>query len=305
MQIKPDQFFQQWLETSLGQAVLSEEQKALREFWEKNSGDYCLMLGNIPQLPLITQSSHKKKFLIVENEKIFLERKKFDFKELKLIVGRYIELPIAPKSMHTVLLPHTLDLAPTQTNRILKEAQLLLHPKSYVVIIGINPVSLWGLKFLISKIFNKKQKEWGEKLYFPYQLKKRLKLFNLRVVKHKRLLYRPPTQNKKLFQYLKFLEFLGKNFFFLFNGIYILVAQRSTIVLTPLQMKWEKIPQIIQNALAQPATKGATQHFLLKLINRRKRRSTTHTNRSYSYMEPVPKTLFFGDNLNKTSLVLI
>jgi SAM-dependent methyltransferase len=54
-------------------------------------------------------------------------------------------LPFADQSLDLVVLPHTLERA-ADPHRSLAEVERVLRPEGRVVIVGLNPVSLWGLR---------------------------------------------------------------------------------------------------------------------------------------------------------------
>lgn len=54
-------------------------------------------------------------------------------------------LPFAAQSLDLVLLPHTLELS-ADPHAVLREVERVLVPEGRVVIAGLNPASLWGLR---------------------------------------------------------------------------------------------------------------------------------------------------------------
>lgn len=54
-------------------------------------------------------------------------------------------LPMAKGQADAVLLPHSLEYA-ASPHRLLREADRLLSPRGHLIILGFNPVSLWGLR---------------------------------------------------------------------------------------------------------------------------------------------------------------
>ena len=57
-------------------------------------------------------------------------------------------LPLAKGQADAVLLPHSLDYA-RSPHRLLREADRLLSPRGHLVVLGFNPLSLWGLRHLL------------------------------------------------------------------------------------------------------------------------------------------------------------
>ena len=59
------------------------------------------------------------------------------------------ELPFESGSLDLVLLPHTLEMAGDPHHR-LREAARVLRPEGRLLILGLNPASLWGLRQRVS-----------------------------------------------------------------------------------------------------------------------------------------------------------
>ena len=64
------------------------------------------------------------------------------------------ELPIAMDSIDVLLLPHVLEYS-KDTHKLLREIERVLICEGHAVIIGINPLSLWGLWQLFFCWWNK------------------------------------------------------------------------------------------------------------------------------------------------------
>lgn len=61
------------------------------------------------------------------------------------LVTDYAALPFSACSLDLVVLPHTLELS-ADPHTTLREVERVLVPEGRVVICGLNPVSLWGLR---------------------------------------------------------------------------------------------------------------------------------------------------------------
>lgn len=55
------------------------------------------------------------------------------------------ELPFATASLDLVLLPHVLEFS-KQPHQVLREVERVLVPEGSVIVSGLNPLSLWGLR---------------------------------------------------------------------------------------------------------------------------------------------------------------
>ena len=62
-----------------------------------------------------------------------------------LRVADYGELPFASQSVDLVVMPHRLEDC-TDPHQLLREVDRVLRPEGHLVVLGINPWSLWGLR---------------------------------------------------------------------------------------------------------------------------------------------------------------
>lgn len=62
-----------------------------------------------------------------------------------VLITHAAALPFAAQSLDLVLLPHTLELS-ADPHAVLREVERVLVPEGRVVIAGLNPASLWGLR---------------------------------------------------------------------------------------------------------------------------------------------------------------
>ena len=63
-------------------------------------------------------------------------------------------LPFAAASLDLLLLPHTLELS-LDPHATLREVERVLVPEGRVVISGLNPASLWGLRQRRARLYQR------------------------------------------------------------------------------------------------------------------------------------------------------
>lgn len=67
-------------------------------------------------------------------------------------------LPFATESVDVVMLIHQLEFSP-RPHQVMREAARVLAPEGHLLILGFNPLSLWGLRRLLS--FNGTEPPWA------------------------------------------------------------------------------------------------------------------------------------------------
>lgn len=145
------------------------------------------------------------------------------------------ELPIASDSIDVVVLPHTLEYV-SEPHQVLREVDRILIPEGHLVILGFNPWSLWWLwKGLLSW---RHQPPWCGRFFSMLRVKDWMSLLGYDAVYTQHFFYRPPFKQIKLLSKLKFMEKLGKRFWPVMGGCYVLVAQKRQVTLTPIKPRW-------------------------------------------------------------------
>src|SRR5207253_2283625 len=104
------------------------------------------------------------------------------------IESEYYDLPIIPSSIDIVILPHLLEFI-DNPHRLLSEACRIIKPEGFIMILGFNPISLWGLKKWWVK---SKNIPWNSTFLHPNIIKQWLKLADFELIKQDTLLFRPP-----------------------------------------------------------------------------------------------------------------
>jgi hypothetical protein len=90
-----------------------------------------------------------------------------------------------------------------------------------------------------------------------YKIKAWLKLADFALEEQKYLLFRPPLNCQSFYKKLHFLENIGKKYFPILGGAYILFARAKVLPLTPIRMKWKqhlsgiRIPTTISGHIAR------------------------------------------------------
>ncbi|MGD8311606.1 MAG: methyltransferase domain-containing protein [Gammaproteobacteria bacterium] len=139
--------------------------------------------------------------------------------------------PIMTDSVDAIVLPHTLELC-HDPHQVLREADRSLIPDGHLVILGFNPLSLWGLRRLLGR--RGEQVPWDSHFLGISRIKDWLGLLGFDTLHSHYLFQRPPVQSQRLLDRLHFMEPASGSGRVLLSAAYILVARKRTVIMTPL-----------------------------------------------------------------------
>jgi len=127
----------EWLKTPTGQALLAQEHSLVRSVLQKIFGDHLLQIGSWGDAGLFLDSARTRHQALVDTGS-----------EPQTGVQALVShqhLAISTDSVDAVFLPHTLELS-EEPHAVLREVHRILRPDGRLVVLGFNPMSLWGLR---------------------------------------------------------------------------------------------------------------------------------------------------------------
>jgi SAM-dependent methyltransferase len=160
------------------------------------------------------------------------------------------ELPFLFESVDVFFLPHTLEFC-DQPEKLLSEIYNILIPGGKVIIIGFNPYSAIGLTKLLK---SDKNVPWAGKLISLREVTNKLTSIGFSIDFTKYICFKPPFAREHALDKMSFLESLGKRFFPVLGSVYVLVAEKKAIPLSPVKLKVfeKKIP--VTRGFPEPST---------------------------------------------------
>ncbi len=137
----------------------------------------------------------------------------------------FTHLPLASQSVDLIVLPHVLEFC-KDPHQVLREAERVLMPEGQIVIVGFNPISLWGL----SKLVAGRRQEWPWRGEFIGLLRLRdwLKLLGFELNGGKFGCYAPPFKTEKWLRRFRFMEALGDRWWPIVGGLFVVRAVKRT-----------------------------------------------------------------------------
>lgn len=152
-------------------------------------------------------------------------------------------LPFPANSLDLIVLPHTLELHP-DPHATLREVERVLVPEGRVVICGINPVSLWGLRQRRAHLY--RRLGFGQ-LYLPregefigyWRLRDWLRLLSFEVESGRFGCYRPAVTDARWLERFQWMERAGARWWPIFGAVYFLVATKRVRGMRLLGPAWK------------------------------------------------------------------
>ncbi len=220
--VAPAERLAEWLGGPLGESLQALEAHRLREVLPALPGTFAVQLGWFGRRDLL-ESSPTAVHVLIDPQGVSSGG--------QCLQAMPEALPLDGKSVQVVLLPHTLDMS-RDPHQLLREAHRVLVPEGYVVVVGFNPFSLWGLRRLIPGA--RARLPWCAGWIGVRRLKDWLSLLDFELTHGSMLYYRPPLTRQRLMDRLFFLERIGDRWWPLAAAVYVVVAKKRTPGLTPI-----------------------------------------------------------------------
>ncbi len=145
------------------------------------------------------------------------------------------KLPFENDSIDVVLLHHLLDFieSPHET---LREIARVTLPLGHVVIVGFNPLSLWGIWRQFAKFGGKAP--WNSRFIRPGRLMDWLNLLNFKIDRAQYAIYRPPV-GKYAGPVIDYSQGVSRNLNLPIGSVYVIVAKKHIGAVRPIRPVWK------------------------------------------------------------------
>jgi len=238
---------QRWYGQPPGQHFGMAEAAILRELLPLLFGYYLLALGG-PLTPELLQASPvSRRWLMGLHGKP---------EQAAALLVESEQLPVATDSVDVLVLSHVLEFSrdPVAT---LKEVDRVLIPEGHALILGFNPLSLWGLW----RGFGGHRRGWesplrGAELCSVPRLRSWLALLGLEAVSVHYHSYRLPQREPQTPERLASLETLGRRYCRPLGGGYVLLAKKRVSTLTPIGPRWFTHRPVVAGGVAAHYNRG-------------------------------------------------
>lgn len=255
-----------WLKTPPGEYLLAWEHAQFNDAVSDIFGYHALQLG-LPELDTLQANRMPHQWLAVESlpASVFCDDGESgsgasSSRPRAALVTDSGALPFPENSLDLVVLPHTLEQS-HDPHATLREVERVLVPEGRVVISGLNPASLWGMRQSRGHFY---QRLGYDDMFLPesgefigcWRLRDWLRLLSFEVESARFGCYRPALTNEKWLARFDWMDQAGKRWWPIFGAVYFLVAVKRVRGMRLLEPAW-KARKPIAAAPAAVANKEA------------------------------------------------
>ncbi len=162
------------------------------------------------------------------------------------LVCEFAALPFPANSLDLVVLPHTLE-RDGDPHATLREVERVLVPEGRVVICGVNPASLWGLRQRRAQLYRRfgfgatYLLNDGEFIGY-WRLRDWLRLLSFEVESGRFGCYRPAVVGQQWLERFQWMDRAGARWWPIFGAVYFLVAVKRVRGMRLLGPAWKAVP---------------------------------------------------------------
>ena len=276
--------FTDWVKTPPGEYLLAWERERFDQAVADMFGYHALQLG-LPELDALNSNRMPHKWLAVQGAESALPAAQTNpalrVPESKTrwpaasspriaLLTNSAALPFPANSLDLVLLPHTLELS-VDPHATLREVERVLVPEGRVVITGLNPASLWGLRQRRAHFY--RRLGYGE-LFLPeagefigyWRLRDWLRLLSFEVESGHFGCYRPAVSRAASLERFSWMDKVGQRWWPIFGALYFLVAVKRVRGARLLEANWKtqkastSVPAAIANQAQRPGILSLQPH---------------------------------------------
>lgn len=219
-----------WFQTPPGRYLLEWEREQLDQAVSDIFGFHALQLG-LPEIDALSNNRMPHRWLGHHAPSL---RAAF--------LTDFTALPFPASSLDLVVLPHSLELA-HDPHTTLREVERVLVPEGRVVICGLNPASLWGLRQRRAHLYHRMGfghmflPEAGE-FIGHWRLKDWLRLLGFEVELLRFGCYRPALSSEKWLRRFAWMDMAGERLWPILGAAYFFVAVKRVRGMTLLNPGW-------------------------------------------------------------------
>jgi len=215
-----------WFQTPPGRYLLAWEQASFDLAVADIFGYHALQLG-LPEVDTLQANRMPHRWLALDEAGRAAPTQAPALARMALATD-FAALPFPEHSLDLVVLPHTLERN-ADPHATLREVERVLVPDGRVVICGLNPASLWGLRQRRARLYRRLGfgepflPELGESIGY-WRLRDWLRLLGFEVEASHFGCYRASVRTERWLERLAWMDVAGARWWSIFGAVYFVVA---------------------------------------------------------------------------------
>ena len=241
------------MRTPIGLHLLNWEQSLADELTADWFGYHALQMG-LPPLQALRQNRMPNRWLALAPGEQGTAQLRID----------PCSLPFAEDSMDLVVLPHTLELSP-DPHATLREVARVLVPEGRLLILGLNPNSLWGWRQARARFW---RRFWAAKLFLPEtgefigtsRLRDWLHLLNFETEPIRYGCYLPSLESPQWMRRWAWMEQAGTRWWPFLGAVYAQVAIKRVNGMRLIEPAWRERKRAARALVATGSGSVSSRH---------------------------------------------
>lgn len=230
-----------WLSTPLGLRCLRAEQRLVRNALEQSFGEQLLQIGVWGEEDTFTRYARTQRTTLLDWRPDTAAQVLSDTHTLAISTG----------SVDAVLLPHTLELAPSP-HAVLRDVDRILRADGRVIVLSFNPNGLWGLRQILS---SQGYPPGHRRPVLESRLRDWLKLLSFDIDVRTRYCHTLPLDRAQRFANFPREEWASR-WMPMLGGGYLLSARKRVHPMTPIRPLWHRRRLNVVGGLVKPTTRA-------------------------------------------------
>lgn len=237
-----------WLHTPLARVLNERERGLLKSLMPSMYQPVCVQINGIENDSALDLITGGVSFYVTENPDVVVETG-------APVRARPDALPFAARSVDLVILNHVLEFT-DKPHEILREVEQIMAPGGHIVLLGFNPLSLWGLRRLLYRLTRRrKSRPWCGSWLRLSRIRDWVRLLGFESTGGRIGVYGLPIQSERLTQQFAFLDKVGARWWPGFGAVYVVVVMKREMSATPLKHGFRRKTQL-RPGLVTPMSRG-------------------------------------------------
>jgi SAM-dependent methyltransferase len=243
----------EWLESTSGQYLLAWEQAMVDDRVSDIFGFNAFQCGT-PELDALRANRMPLRRVILSAQ--YLRQLDQYCDDRPVLTDQFEALPLESLSVDLLVLPHVLEFS-ADPHQLLREVERVLRPEGRVIVLGLNPFSLWGARQSLSSGWFGAKLPRHTKMIPLSKLRDWLQLLEIEFDRASFGCYRPLCRSDKGLLRTGFFESLGDRFWPVCGAAYCVTAVKRVAGMRLIGPAWKGKALRGKVAQAQGARQGA------------------------------------------------